>query len=151
MGRKRNPLGKDRNRTIQLDGDVADKAQALADEGKLSRKISELLRYHYQIDSEVSRLESQLNDLIDKRKEMQGLEEELIAKIDSAKHAKIHRKETELPNLYAQLHAIRDNIKRARQKMQISTNYEAQRLNKVIDTNHALEAKVMQKIEELES
>lgn len=149
MGRKRNPLGKDRNRTIQLDGDVAEKAQSLADEGKLSRKISELLRYHYQIDSEASRLKSQLNDLIDKRKEMQALEEELIEKINNAESEILHRRTNDLPGLLLKKDQILELMSKTNQQMSVAIPVEQTRLRKVYATQGELLNKVQTQIKEL--
>ena len=44
MGRKPDPRGKDRPRTIVLSGDVAEIAQNLAEKNHLSATLSELLR-----------------------------------------------------------------------------------------------------------
>lgn len=149
MGRKRNPLGKDRNRTIQLDGDVAEKAQALADEGKLSRKISELLRYHYQIDSEASRLKSQLNDLIDKRKEMQALEEELIEKINNAEQNILERRVNDLPGLLEKKDQILELMNKTNLQLATAIPHERARLSKVYANQGEILNKIQSQIKEL--
>ena len=74
MSRKADKRGRDRTRTIQLRGDVADIAQQLANENKLSSVISELLIEAYghkseraKLEAKYAELEQQSRDLIERR------------------------------------------------------------------------------------
>lgn len=70
MVRPKDPNGRDRTRTIQLSGNVAEIAERLADEGKLSREISRLLFQEYgysnkrkKIEAEIALIEEQMQNL----------------------------------------------------------------------------------------
>lgn len=106
MGRKPDPKGRDRTRTISLAGDVAEIAQNLADKGQLSRVLSDLLRQSYGISSHISQLEHALSEAINERKNLQEKELQLIEQIDAQKVALIERKNLDLPILLQQKDAL---------------------------------------------
>lgn len=106
MGRKPDPKGRDRTRTISLAGDVAEIAQNLADKGQLSRVLSDLLRQSYGISSHISQLEHALSEAISERKNLQQKEAALIDQIDAQKVALIERKNLDLPLLLQQKDAL---------------------------------------------
>jgi hypothetical protein len=106
MGRKPDPKGRDRTRTISLAGDVAEIAQNLADKGQLSRVLSDLLRQSYGISSHISQLEHALGEAINERKNLQKKELRLIEEIDAQKVALIERKNLDLPLLLQQKDAL---------------------------------------------
>lgn len=85
MARTPNPIGKDRPRTICLDGDVSEIAQRLADNNLLSREISQFLRNKYGYASEIEKEEARLHEVINARKNLQEEEEAIISKLDEMK------------------------------------------------------------------
>ncbi len=117
MGRKPNPRGKDRSRTIQLDGDVSDIAQALADKSQLSAQLSQLLRQHYNISDELSTLKTTLASITDQRKAMQAQEDELIEEIERAELELQERVLTHLPALEARRSKLKDRYERLSQEL----------------------------------
>lgn len=91
MARPPNPIGKDRPRTICLDGDVAEIAQRLASNNLLSREISQFLRNKYGHSSELEKQEARLHEIVNERKQLQELEEEMITKIDELKQSELNK------------------------------------------------------------
>jgi len=74
MVRPSDPRGRDRTRSIQLDGRVAEIAQNLSDQGKLSSVLSNLLYEAYghtskraKLEAKYAELEQQSRDLIAER------------------------------------------------------------------------------------
>lgn len=116
MGRKPNPRGKDRTRTISLDGDVADIAQELADKSQLSRVLSQLLRQAYNISDEVAVLKAKLTETIDQRRALQAKEEDIIAAISDAEEKIIHQKNHILPALYQRQGKLEEKLARLREE-----------------------------------
>lgn len=108
MGRKPNPRGKDKTRTISLDGDVGEIAQRLADKGQLSSTISDALRRQFGIDTQLDKLKLELNNSIDERKALQEKEESLIHAINMAEQISIERRTTLIPQLENQKHILAD-------------------------------------------
>jgi len=108
MGRKPNPAGKDRTRTISLGGDVAEIAQRLADQSQLSAVLTDLLRREFAIDTELDGLKAELEASIQDRKELQQKEEALIAKIEISEQESILRRTTVLPQLHNQIDILQN-------------------------------------------
>jgi len=151
MGRKPNPRGKDRTRTISLDGDVAEIAQDLADKSQLSKVISQLLRASYGISDDISRLEQSLNAAISERKALQAKEEELIEEIEKQKEALVNRRSHILPSLYQRQGVIEERLKRlVAERKRAITPMESQKKMKLITENTNLLNKVLDEIKELE-
>ena len=151
MGRKPDPRGKDRPRTIVLTGDVAEIAQKLADKGALSSTLSQLLRQSYGIDTEIERLEHALNESIDQRKALQRQEEELIAKLEIAKDELVQKQNHILPSLYQRQGIIEERLKRL--QGEASRAFEPamiSRKNALIDENMRLLDAILDEIRDLE-
>lgn len=91
MARPSNPTGKDRPRTICLDGDVSEIAQRLADHNLLSREISQFLRTKYGYASEIEKEEARLHEIINARKNLQQEEEAIISKLDEMKQREFEK------------------------------------------------------------
>ena len=150
MGRKPNPKGKDRTRTVSLDGDVADIAQELADKSQLSKVISQLLRNAYNISDEVSRMKEQLEQMTNKRKVLQHAEAELIEAIDEAERRIIHDRNHVLPSLYQRQGVLEERLRKLRERQAYLPPKEATLgQDQIMETNRILTT-VLKEIEELE-
>ena len=150
MGRKPNPKGKDRTRTISLDGDVAEIAQELANKSQLSRVLSQLLRQSYGISDQLSRLEHALSSTIDERKNLQQKELEIIAEIDAAKEQIVHQQNHILPSLYQRQGVLEQRIRSLREKQQYLPPREATLVqDQILESKRILET-VLKEIAELE-
>ena len=108
MGRKADPKGKDRPRTIVLSGDVAEIAQKLADNGQLSSTLSELLRQTYGFGDEIEAKKQQLTAILDEKQRLASQEIELVAEIDTLEAKMIHEKATILPQLTRRLEILEE-------------------------------------------
>ena len=150
MGRKADPRGKDRPRTIVLSGDVAEIAQDLADKSQLSAVLSQLLRQSYGISDDITRLEQLLKTATDERKELQQKEEELIAAIDDAREALIHRRNHTLPSLYQRQGVVEERLRRLRaQQLRVPPKEATLIQDKIMENNRILDT-ILKEIEELE-
>ena len=150
MGRKPNPKGKDKTRTISLDGDVAEKAQELADKSQLSKVLSQLLRNAYNISDEVAILKDKLASLTEERKGLQQLENEMIEAIDEAERRIIHDRNHVLPSLYQRQGVLEERLRKLRERQAYNPPKEATLIqDQVMETNRIL-ATVLREIEELE-
>jgi hypothetical protein len=112
MGRKPNPRGKDRTRTISLDGDVAEIAQHLAGKSQLSKVLSQLLRQAYNISDEVAIMKDKLAAIVDERKGLQRLEEQMIEDIGKQEERIIHERSHILPSLYQRQGKLEEKMAR---------------------------------------
>ena len=150
MGRKPNPKGKDRTRTISLDGDVAELAQKLADKSQLSSVLSQLLRQNYGISDELSQLEQALSVTIDERKNLQQKELQLIEEIEAARDSLIHRQNHILPSLYQRQGVLEERLDKLREKQAYLPHKEATLVqDQIMETGRILET-VLEEIKELE-
>lgn len=151
MGRPKNPRGKDRTRTISLDGDVGEIAQSLADKSQLSKVLSQLLRASYGISDDISRLEAALNATIDERKALQEREEQIIQEITEQKDRLVHRQNHILPSLYQRQGVIEERLTRLHQeRKQAITPTESKKKMRLIMENDKLLKQVLAEIAELE-
>jgi chromosome segregation ATPase len=151
MGRKPNPRGKDRTRTISLDGDVAELAQKLADKSQLSAVLSQLLRQSYGISDELSHLEQALSTTIDERKNLQQKEAALIEEIEAARDSLIHRQNHILPSLYQRQGVLEGRLEDLRLKLNYLPQHESIKVMKQIDETRSLLEAVLEDIKELEA
>lgn len=150
MGRKADPKGRDRPRTIVLAGDVAEIAQNLADKNQLSACLSQLLRQNYGISDELSQLEQALNATIDERKTLQQKEAALIDEIEAARDALVHRQNHILPALYQRQGVLEERLRKLREKQQYLPPREATLVqDQIMETGRILDT-VLKEIEELE-
>ena len=85
MGRPKDPRGRDKSRSITLTGDVAEIAQKLADEGSLSRILSNLLMKEYGL-SESDKISQKISDL---EQTKSSLDDEIDGLWEKLKDAKI--------------------------------------------------------------
>lgn len=152
MGRPKNPRGKDRTRTISLDGDVAEIAQDLADKSQLSKVLSQLLRTSYGISDDISRLEAALNTTIAERKALQEREEEIIQEITEQKDRLVHRQNHILPSLYQRQGALEDRLMTLGKKLtKALTHQDAVILQGQQEETRKLLQETLRDIEELEA
>ena len=103
--------GKERLRTIQLDADVSEIAQKLADQKKLSSTLSELLRVNYGYGDAIEEKKRELTALLDYKHDLQTQEEELRNQIDEMEAAFIHRETNVKPVLEEKLVKLDARIK----------------------------------------
>ena len=152
MGRKADPRGKDRPRTIVLSGDVADIAQDLADKSQLSKVLSQLLRQAYNISDEVSIMKAKLLEMTDQRKAMQEAEEEMIAAIRDAEDRIIHERSHILPSLYQRQGKLEEKLERLRQEreMALDPTTSKRKVNQMQATRDQLQ-EVLDEIQRLEA
>lgn len=108
MGRKADPKGKDRTRTIQLAGDVADIAQKLADKGALSATLSELLRHNYGFGDKIDEKKRELEATHEQRVALQRREEDLAAAIDELEQQQIHHQTNVRPAIERKLRILHE-------------------------------------------
>ena len=151
MGRKADPRGKDRPRTIVLSGDVAEIAQDLADKSQLSAVLSQLLRQSYGISDDISRLEQLLTSTTDARKEMQEREEQIIAELDRAREQLVHRQSHILPQLYQRQGVLEERLRKLREKQLYLPPKESTLVqDQIMETGRILDT-VLKEIQELEA
>ncbi len=117
MGRKADPKGKDRPRTIVLSGDVAEIAQKLADRGELSATLSELLRSAYGFGDKIDEKKRQLTAILDEKQRLAAQEIELIAEIDTLEAQTIEKRATILPQLTKRLKILQER------RMRVQSEY----------------------------
>lgn len=108
MGRKADPRGKDRTRTIQLRGDVADIAQKLADQGILSKTLSELLCAAYGFGDAIDEHKRALARIVEERKALIESEEQLIATIDALEAKALEESQTVRPALQRKIEILQE-------------------------------------------
>ena len=108
MGRKADPKGRDRPRTIVLAGDVAEIAQKLADRGELSSTLSELLRSAYGFGDKIDEKKRQFTAILDEKQRLAAQEIELVTEIDTLEAKMIHEKATILPQLTQRLKILQE-------------------------------------------
>jgi len=151
MGRKPSKHGKDRTRTIQLDGDVGEMAQELASKGQLSRTLSQLLRESLGMGGQIESLEQALNATIDERKNLQIMEEDLIKKLEQAKDDLIHKQSHILPSLYQRQGVLEERCKVLNNKAftAIDGRHATQINDQYLETTRLLDA-VLEEIRILE-
>ena len=73
---------KERLRTIQLDLDVSEIAQRLADKKELSSTLSELLRVNFGFGDKLAEKKRELTSLLDHKDALREQERKLIAEIE---------------------------------------------------------------------
>lgn len=103
--------GKERLRTIQLDADVSEIAQKLANEKKLSATLSELLRVNYGFGDAIEEKKRELHALLDYKKTLQDQEEQLKQDIDEMEKQFLHRETNVKPVLQEKLVKLDARIK----------------------------------------
>ena len=99
MGRKPDPRGKDRPRTIVLSGDVAEIAQKLADQGELSSTLSDLLRQQYGFGTQLEERKRALTMLLDEKQRLSELTQQMADEIDALEVKALEQNATIRPAL----------------------------------------------------
>ena len=106
---------KERLRTIQLDLDVSEIAQKLADKKELSSTLSELLRANYGFGDKLEEKKRELHAVLDHIAEMHQKRDDMIADIDATEKEFLDTQTNVVPQLKEKLVTLRakyDLIKR---------------------------------------
>lgn len=85
MARPSDKRGRDRSRTIQLTGDVAEIAQKLADNNELSKVLSDLLRQNYGYATKMSKIQAQLAEIAESESELKVKKAQVEADLERAR------------------------------------------------------------------
>jgi len=144
-------MSKDKTRSIQLDGDVAAKAQELADDKMLSKTLSTLLRNHFGMTTEIEAAKNRLNELVNQRMMIREEEYQLAEWIDEAENQLLRRSATEKPRLESKLKEIQDLHLETMQKLRYAPNpYEKNRIEKVLNNQKEIIDKLQKQLEVFE-
>lgn len=142
MGRNPDPRGKDRPRSIVLSGDVAEIAQKLANQGILSRTLSELLRSAYGFGDAIAEKKRALEQLTSERQSLQQTESELIQQIDAMEAKAIEESTTIRPALESKIEILRGRYDKISKNLQRA--FDKQTRNRLLkqheETFHLLRA-----------
>ena len=136
---------------LQLDGDVAAKAQELADDKMLSKTLSTLLRNHFGMTTEIEAAKNRLNELVNQRMMIREEEYQLAEWIDEAENQLLRRSATEKPRLESKLKEIQDLHLETMQKLRYAPNpYEKNRIEKVLNNQKEIIDKLQKQLEVFE-
>lgn len=150
MGRKADPKGKDRPRTIVLSGDVAEIAQKLADSNQLSSTLSDLLRHNYGFGDQLDEKKRELEATHHERIALQRKEEDLAAAIDDLEKDFLNRQSNIKPNLLKRKAILLERLKKNQLKLKYAWEAaDESRLHSVIHNINLLIAEVDLELEEL--
>ena len=105
---------KERLRTIQLDADVSEIAQRLADKKELSSTLSELLRVNYGFGDKLEEKKRELHVLLDHKQELINQENKLYDEIEAMERAFVDRETNVKPVLEEKLKKLDARIKMIR-------------------------------------
>ena len=141
-------MSKDKTRSIRLDGDVAQKAQELADDHMLSKTLSNLLRNHFGMTTEIEAAKNRLNELVNQRMTLREEETQLADWIDNAENELIERTVTEKPRLERKLKETQNLHFSTLQKLpQVSNPYEKNRIKQVLFNQKEIIQKLEKQLE----
>jgi chromosome segregation ATPase len=118
MGRKADPRGKDRPRTIVLSGDVAEIAEKLAENNQLSATLSELLRHNYGFGDAIEEKKRELQATTDEIELLKERSKHIIANIDALEREALERSTTVLPALQRKLAILEERYDRLGKDLQ---------------------------------
>lgn len=102
---------KERLRTIQLDLDVSEIAQRLADNKQLSSTLSELLRVNYGFGDKLEEKKRELHTLLDHKQALIEQEDKLYEEIEQMEAAFIDRETNVKPVLKEKLQKLDAKLK----------------------------------------
>lgn len=102
---------KERLRTIQLDLDVSEIAQRLADNKQLSSTLSELLRVNYGFGDKLEEKKRELTTLLDHKDALREQERQLIDQIERMEAAFLDRETNVKPVLKEKLQKLDAKLK----------------------------------------
>lgn len=133
MGRKADPRGKDRPRTIVLSGDVAEIAQKLADEGNLSATLSDLLRQQYGFGDKIEERKRALSMLLDEKDRLSQLTQAMADEIDALEEKALEQNATIRPAIEKRRQILVDRLAKTEKKLHVAFEHnEIARLHGVI-------------------
>ena len=107
---------KERLRTIQLDADVSEIAQRLADKKELSSTLSELLRVNFGFGDRLEEKKRELHNLLDHKQSLIDQERELVEQINQMEKDFINRETNVKPVLEEKLVKLDARIKLLKSK-----------------------------------
>lgn len=115
-------MSKDKTRSIRLDADVGELAQRLADDGKLSATISQLLRQHFAIHGEIDIMKTKLDELVNQRMAIREQEEELSELIDQMENRHAVKMAEQKPWIERKLKQWNESLERSERKLLSARN-----------------------------
>ena len=130
---------KERLRTIQLDLDVSEIAQRLADKKQLSATISELLRVNYGFGDKLEEKKRELHTLLDHKAALIAQENKLFDEIERMEKDYLHRESNVKPVLQEKLIKLDARIKLLKSKRDRSID-----VNERISKSRGIEALELQ-------
>jgi uncharacterized protein with von Willebrand factor type A (vWA) domain len=130
---------KERLRTIQLDLDVSEIAQRLADKKQLSATISELLRVNYGFGDKLEEKKRELHTLLDHKAALIAQENKLFDEIERMEKEYLHRESNVKPVLQEKLIKLDARIKLLKSKRDRSID-----VNERISKSRGIEALELQ-------
>ena len=119
---------KERLRTIQLDADVAEIAQRLADKKELSSTLSELLRVNYGFGDKLEEKKRELHVLLDHKQELIEQENKLYDEIEAMEKAFVDRETNVKPVLEEKLKKLDARIKHLRTQAERTIDASVRRM-----------------------
>ena len=119
---------KERLRTIQLDLDVSEIAQRLADNKKLSATLSELLRVNYGFGDKLEEKKRELHSLIDHKQALVEQERQLIEEINQMEIAFIDRETNVKPVLKEKLQKLDAKLKMLKKQAEQTIDASVRRM-----------------------
>lgn len=150
MGRKADPKGKDRPRTIVLSGDVADIAQKLADKGELSATLSELLRYNYGFSDKLEDKKRELTAILDEKQRLGEYEAAIYAQIEDLEAKALENQAQVKPALVKRRQILLQRLAKTEKSLMIAFDHnEITRLHNVISNLNEMIVEVDAELEAL--
>lgn len=119
---------KERLRTIQLDLDVSDIAQRLADKKELSSTLSELLRANYGYGDKLEEKKRELHNLLDYKQQLIDEENRLYDEIEQMEKDFINRETNLKPVLKDKMQKLNAKIDMLRKQANASIDASVRRM-----------------------
>lgn len=119
---------KERLRTIQLDLDVSDIAQRLADKKELSSTLSELLRANYGYGDKLEEKKRELHNLLDHKQQLIDEENRLYDEIEQMEKDFINRETNLKPVLKDKMQKLNAKIDMLRKQANASIDASVRRM-----------------------
>lgn len=119
---------KERLRTIQLDLDVSDIAQRLADKKELSSTLSELLRANYGYGDKLEEKKRELHNLLDHKQQLIDEENRLYDEIEQMEKDFMNRETNLKPVLKEKMQKLNAKIDMLRKQANASIDASVRRM-----------------------
>lgn len=119
---------KERLRTIQLDLDVSEIAQRLADNKKLSATLSELLRVNYGFGDKLEEKKRELHNLLDHKQTLIEQENKLYDEIERMEKSFIERETHLKPVLKEKLQKLDAKLKMLKKQAEQTIDASVRRM-----------------------